>query len=192
MKFWIVITLVVGAFMAFLVFGEKKTPGSTAALPPAGNFSTLVGKPAPNFSLQSLDGKTYSLSQWRGKKVVLFFNEGIMCYPACWNQMATLGTDQGLNNDLVVSASIVPDAQSDWTDAMHKMPELAKGTILLDSNTTTSSSYGVLSLPSSMHRGMKPGHTYVIIDQNGIVRYTKDDPNMGINNTTLKQEVNKL
>ena len=192
MKFWIVIGVIVVAFIAFVTFGSHKTPNSAAIQSSSGNFATLVGKPAPEFSLQGLDGKMYSLSEWRGKKVVLFFNEGIMCYPACWNQMAALGTDKGLNSDQVVTASIVPDSADEWTDATRRMPELSKGTILLDTNTTISSKYGLLSLPSSMHKGMKPGHTYVVIDQNGIVRYTKDDPNMGINDKTLTAEINKI
>lgn len=192
MKFWIVIGVIVVAFVAMLTFGTRKTPNSAAMRPTVGNFAALIGKPAPDFTLQGLDGKTYSLSQWHGKKVVLFFNEGIMCYPACWNQMAALGTDQSLNSGQVVTASIVPDSADEWTDATRRMPELSKGTILLDTNTTVSSKYGVLSLPSSMHKGMKPGHTYVVIDQNGIVRYTKDDPNMGINDNALKRELAKL
>lgn len=192
MKFWIAIGAVVVVFLALIMFGSRKAPNSAAIQPASGNFVTLVGKPAPEFILQGLDGKTYSLSEWRGKKVVLFFNEGIMCYPACWNQMAALGTDQALNSGQVITASIVPDSADEWMDATRRMPELGKGTILLDMNTTVSSKYGLLSLPSSMHKGMKPGHTYVVIDRNGIVRYTKDDPNMGINDKTLTTEINKI
>ena len=192
MKFWIAIGLITLAFVALVTLDDRKMSQNTVLQPSIGNFATLIGKPAPNFTLQGVNGKTYSLSQWRGKKVVLFFNEGIMCYPACWNQMAVLGTDKGLNNSQVVSASIVPDSLGEWKDAIRKMPELSKGIILLDTTTVVSSKYGVLSLPSSMHKGMKPGHTYVVIDQKGIVRYTKDDPNMGINDNILNRELAKL
>lgn len=55
--------------------------GLAAALPlvgcgPAGEIditSRWVGKPAPDFTLTSLDGREYSLSQLRGKVVLLSF-----------------------------------------------------------------------------------------------------------------------
>ena len=43
-----------------------------------------------------------------------------------------------------------------------------------------------------MHPGSLPGHTYVVIDKKGIVRYIFDDPNMGIRNDQLVAEITKL
>lgn len=43
-----------------------------------------------------------------------------------------------------------------------------------------------------MHKGDFPGHTYIIIDKAGIVRFTKDDPQMGIRNDEIKKELDKL
>ncbi len=192
MKFWITMIVIVGAFLVFVEFGGQKTPATQATKLPTTSLEALVGKQAPDFNLQGLDGKPQSLSSWRGKKVVLFFNEGIICYPACWNQMAALGADKQLNSESVVSASIVPDSKDNWMAAIRKMPELGQGSILFDTSTSVSNEYDVLNLPSSMHKGMKPGHTYVIIDTKGIVRYTKDDPTMGINNSTLNAEVAKI
>ena len=50
----------------------------------------------------------------------------------------------------------------------------------------------LLSLPSSMHKGQLPGHTYVVIDKEGIVRYVKDDVSMAVRNQELIAEINKL
>lgn len=189
MKFWITIAVLVGAFVTATILSststtEKKNGGT--------DFAQLIGKPAPDFTLKGLDGKPYTLSKWRGKKIVLFFNEGIMCYPACWNQIAALGTDKALNSGDVISASIVPDAASNWTNAIRKMPDLAKGITLLDTDNAVSRSYGTVSLASSMHKGVKPGHTYIIVDKKGIIRFTKDDPSMSNNNELLRKEVSKL
>lgn len=162
---------------------DNKTNGSLAA---------MVGKSAPDFSLNSYDGKRFTLSQQRGKKVIIFFNEGIMCYPACWNQMAALGSEPKFNSDQVVAVSIVGDRADEWLQAVKKMPELGKGTILLDTDKKVSGIYNMLYLPSSMHRGSLPGHTYLIIDENGIVRYTLDDPSMGIQNNILINELEKI
>lgn len=155
-------------------------------------FNSLPGKKAPNFNLESYDGKNFDLEKLRGKKVVIFFTEGLMCYPACWNQMAAFGEDKAFNNSDVVTLSIGVDKKSDWNEAITKMPELAKAIVLFDTARTVSNEYGVLTLPSSMHKGQFPGHTYVIIDREGIVKFVYDDPQMGVRNDELKKELDKI
>lgn len=153
------------------------------------NINDLVGKPAPQFSLQDVNGTTYTTDSLKGKDVVLFFNEGIMCYPACWNQMAALPQ---LDNSNTVALSIVIDQPSEWASAIQKMPQLASTTVLFDTDKTVSQSYGMLTVNSSMHYGSYPGHTFVVIDKQGIVRYVFDDPNMGIDNDKITGELAQL
>lgn len=154
-------------------------------------FNGLLNKPAPDFILESYDGKKISLSQLKGKNVILFFNEGLMCYPACWNQIAMFGKDSQLQNKAVI-LNITADPQNQWKQAVDKMPELAGATVLFDSNRQVSSSYGILTLPSSMHKGQFPGHSYVIIDKTGIIRYVLDDPQMAIRDNELSAQIDKL
>lgn len=182
----VVVSILIIGFAVLISSNGQTQPVSPVTL------DDLVGKPGPDFSLKSYSGKSFTLSQLQGRKVVLFFNEGIICYPACWNQIAALGTDSRFNNDKVISLSIVPDGAADWQEATKKMPELSKGVILLDETKEVSGKYGMLSLESSMHKGQKPGHTYVVIDQKGIVRKTLDDPTMGIQNEELIKELNKI
>ncbi len=156
------------------------------------NFRSLAGKEAPDFSLESYDGKQVNLKELRGKKVVLFFTEGLMCYPSCWNQMAAFTKDSAFNNKDTITLSIAVDRKQDWKEAVEKMPELSKAIVLFDTNRRVSSEYGVLTLPSSMHKGQFPGHTYLIVDKEGIVRFVKDDPEMGVRNDELKSELEKL
>lgn len=155
-------------------------------------FQSLLNKKAPDFTLESYDGKEIRLKDLRGKRVVLFFTEGLMCYPSCWNQMASFGDDRNFNNKDTITLSIAVDKKEDWKQAIDKMPQLSKAIVLFDTRRQVSKEYGVLSLPSSMHKGLYPGHTYLIIDRDGIVKYVMDDPNMGIRNNELTVELGKI
>jgi peroxiredoxin len=194
MKLAIILGFVVAAMVGLFAFAGGGGSNSTTASPTVapGNFDQLVGKPAPDFTLSSYDGKQMSLNSLKGKKVVLFFNEGLICYPACWNQIAALGSDARLNTGQIVTASVVVNSDQEWKTAVAKMPELGKETMLLDTDKVVSNQYGVLELPSSMHKGLLPGHTYIILDKTGVVRWTSDDPKMAVNNDELIRQLEKF
>ena len=115
-----------------------------------------------------------------------------MCYPSCWNQIAAFGKDEVFRKDDTVVLSVVVDTKNEWKKAVDKMPELASSAILHDVSKNVSKEYGVLSLPSSMHKGQFPGHTYLILDKDGVIRFIKDDPQMAVRNDELKAELEKL
>lgn len=154
-------------------------------------FDSLVDKSAPDFTLENYDGKKVTLSGLKGQSVILFFNEGLMCYPSCWNQIAAFGKDSEISKKAVI-LSITVDPQKDWNYAVNKMPELAKATVLFDTAGEVSKSYGVLTLPSSMHKGQYPGHSYVLIDKEGVVRFVRDDVSMAVRNSELSAELEKI
>ena len=162
--------------------------------PPADDtiFKSLLGKPAPDFTLEAYDGRRISLKDLKGKNVVIFFTEGAMCYPSCWDQMVAFSKEPKFNNDKTVVLSIVVDPRSDWAEAVKQMPQLSSSTVLLDIDRNISLTYGALTLTSSMHRGQFPGHTYIIVDKEGIVRYLLDDEYMQIRNKELLKELDKL
>ena len=192
-KFIVTVFLVVAFILGFARFtGNSTTSTDKQPLPPQDSLNAMIGKPALDFTLNDQAGKPFTLSAMKGKTVILFFNEGIGCYPACWNQIAALGTDSNLNNDKIITASVVVDSPSDWTTAFKKMPDLNKEMLLFDTSKVVSTKYELLSLGSSMHKSSAPGHTYIIVDQSGIVRYVKDDVQMGIRNSDLQAEVDKL
>ncbi len=194
----VIIALVGGAF--YLMGRGSGSPGGptvtdsmqggNTASP--GAFSDLIGKPAPAFSLKDRNGTTYSPDSLKGKNVVLFFNEGIMCYPACWNQMGAFATDERFNSSGTAVLSVVTDQPGDWASAIRKMPNLAEVTVLFDTDKSVSQSFGMLRAPSSMHYGSSSGHSFVLIDKQGIVRSVFDDPNMGIDNDKVVAELAKF
>ncbi|MBI2984699.1 MAG: redoxin domain-containing protein [Candidatus Kerfeldbacteria bacterium] len=200
----VIMTIIVVGGLVYL--GVSKG-GSTAPIPsdttssdghhgvtsgPYADLQSMVGKPAPDFLLTDHNGSKYSLASLKGKNVVLFFNEGMMCYPACWNQIAVLGSDERFSADGVVTLSVVVDSRSEWDKAVSQMPELARAIVVHDTNGAVSSKYGMLTTKSSMHYGQLPGHSYVVIDKQGIIRHVYDDANMAIHNDQLVGELAKL
>ena len=176
------------------VQGDQSTADHHGGSTPVSSttFDKLVGKKALDFTLESYNGEKITLSSLKGKTVVLFFSEGLMCYPACWNQIAAFGKDQRFKNENTLALTIVNDKKEEWKSAIDKMPELVSAAVLFDTSRSVSNAYGVLSLPSSMHRGQLPGHSYVIVDKSGTIRFAKDDAQMAVRNDSLISEIQKL
>jgi len=152
----------------------------------------LVGKPAPEFSLSDRNGKTYTVQSLKGKNVVLFFSEGLICYPACWDEMVALAKDNRFQENNTVALSVVVDPKEAWQKATSEIADLKQVTILFDTDKRVSEEYGMLRAKSSMHNGSAPGHTYVILDKNSIVRFVYDDIKMGKNGDKLIEQIRKL
>ncbi len=201
---WLTITIIVVVVLGLGYWIVKSSPNGanqTAATdnmhgspgaPNTAQLNALVDKALPDIQLTDKDGKTFTNADLKGKYTVLFFNEGLMCYPACWNQMASFGSDQRFNSDQIQAISVVTDSARDWQMAIAKMPELAKATTMFDSGANASRQLGMLTTNSSMHRGSLPGHTYVVVDKDGVVKYVFDDPNMAIANDMLYNKIQEL
>lgn len=152
-----------------------------------------IGENAPDFNLKDVNGDTVKLSDYKGKNLVIFFNEGSMCYPSCWNQMLALAMDKRFNNENSATIAIVIDSKQQWEKIIaEKEPKMSAVKILLDTNKKVSLEYGALFMESSMHKGSFPGHSYFVIDKEGTLRYILDDPKMKINNDVLANELKKL
>lgn len=200
----IVVILVVGLVLGYLLFrstpqnqtlssaGVDNMYGGTAVVNNSKALDALVGKTMPAIQLADKDGKVLTLADFKGKTLVLFFNEGLMCYPACWNQIVSFGSDQRFNSDEIQAVSVVADSASDWERAITQMPQLAKATTLFDTGVKVSRQLGMLTTASSMHKGMLPGHTYLVVDKVGVIRYVLDDPNMAIANDKLFAKIGEL
>jgi peroxiredoxin Q/BCP len=152
----------------------------------------IVGKSITEFSLKDRNGIPYTAENFKGKTTVLFFNEGLMCYPSCWNQMVSLANDSRFQGPDIQVFAIVVDDPNEWDQAIKKMPELGKATVLFDTDRKVSKSLDMLTAGSSMHSGSYPGHSYVIVDALGTVRFAFDDPRMAINNDLLASKLSEL
>ncbi len=180
----VILTLIIAPVIVLIAFNQFNKPNS--------KLDALINKPAPQFSLQDRNGNTYTPESLKGKNVVLFFSEGLACYPACWQQIASFGTDSRFNNTDTVALSVVMDSPGDWQKTPQKMDGIDKANIVFDNGGQVSREFGMMNVASSMRRGTSPGHTYVVIDKNGIVRYVLDDPAMAVRNDKIFAELEKI
>jgi peroxiredoxin Q/BCP len=153
-----------------------------------------VGEVAPDFTLPSATGGTYQLSAQRGKTVLLYFHEGLMCAP-CWQQVVDVQADleqfTALGVDEVVAISIDPLA----SQAQHAEQVGVRLPALADEDTSVSQRYDALSY--GMMGGTMPGHTFVLVGPDGVIRWRADyggPPNytMYVPNPTLLAELREV
>lgn len=144
------------------------------------------GSDAPDFSVASTTGQTISLSDYRGKNILLFFNEGVMCSP-CWQEISRLERfkdDFARLNTVIVPVSV--DDQATWDPILKE--ERIVTPILIDADRKVSKAYKILGTPSSMHDD-RPGHTYVHIDPQGKIHASSDFPNMNVPTNVLLEHI---
>lgn len=122
-----------------------------------------VGDPAPDFTLPGTGGSSYSLSQFRGKPVVLVFYPGDNT-PVCTRQLCAY------NNELAqfagLSAQVVGLSTQDV--ASHEKFAAKHGfafPLLSDTDKTVHRAFGVLGLMDM------PRRSVFVLDGSGVVRY---------------------
>jgi thiol-disulfide isomerase/thioredoxin len=100
---------------------------------------------APDFSLTGMDGETYTLSDFQGKKVIVNF-WATWC-PYCVKEMPDLTKlSQDYSEDLVVLAINVDERESKIQGFLDDNPEVDLN-ILLDPKGKTAGTYGANALP---------------------------------------------
>ncbi len=135
---------------------------------------------APAFTLKTTAGTTVSLADYRGKAVLLYFNEGAGC-GACTQQMAGIEKNPGFAQAGITVLPIVMNTRAQIQPDLDSYG--VKTPYLLDDGTV-SKAYGVLG--KGMHAGL-PGHGFVLIDGAGVQRWQADYPSMWLEPATLLQ-----
>ncbi len=132
-----------------------------------GNNNVPVGNPAPDFSLRDSTGRTFSLSDFRGRPVVLFFmTSSDWCLPC---KIETRDGLRPLQDNFgervqIVSIELLPNDRSD-ADLNAYKATYGSNWIYARDTAAVGQKYGVTSLS-----------TIVIVDQNSYIRFTGKDP----------------
>jgi thioredoxin-dependent peroxiredoxin len=133
----------------------------SAAVSPAAELQ--VGDPAPDFTLAASDGKTYKLSDFKGKKavVVAWFPKAFTggCTIEC-KSLAANG-DKIRKYDVAYFMASVDPVEGEKGNKAFAESEKADFPILSDPNKEVAAAYGVLN-----ERGMSNRWTFYI-DKNG-------------------------
>jgi peroxiredoxin len=143
--------------------------------------STAAGE-APGFTLGTTRGTTVSLSDYRGKPVILYFNEGAGC-GACTQQMAGIEKNPGFAQ---AGITVLPIVMNTRAEIQPDLDTFGVTTPYLLDDGTVSKAYGTLG--KGMHAGL-PGHGFVLVDAAGIQRWQGDYPSMWLDPATLLQIV---
>jgi peroxiredoxin len=158
----------------YLVF--RGATGTPAASPShGGKYPYAVGQPstgqAPGFTLASSAGGQESLESLRGKTVLLYFQEGLMCQP-CWDQITDLE-----HNSAAVKAAGIDQIVSITTDpadlVARRTADLKLSTpVLSDPDLTVSKAYHANEY--GMMGTSRDGHTFILIRPDGTIGWRAD------------------
>jgi peroxiredoxin len=142
----------------------------------AGQYPYQVGSPgagqaAPGFSLAASTGGQVSLSQFRGKTVLLFFQEGLTCQP-CWDQITDLQ-----RNAAQLKAAGIDQVVSVTTDPIGAITTKTQDMgltipVLSDPNLAVSQQYHANNY--GMMGASRDGHTFIVVGPDGVIRWRAD------------------
>lgn len=176
---WGLMTAVVAAIVAGTYWYWTAAPAASAR-PGDPRIQLGAGAAGPDFTLPSTDGRPVSLSDYRStKNVLLYFQEGIMCAP-CWQQMRDLQTDRAKLDALNVAlVTITVDPLPMLVENVAR-ERVGGMTLLQDEGAQVSRAYEAVYV--SMHPGERPGHTFVLVDTEGTIRWRQDFVEMYVPN----------
>ena len=126
---------------------------------------TGVGRTAPNFELKDNDGKTWRLSDHRGKVVALVFYPRDET-PVCTKQMCSMRdrwTDYQTTGAEVVALSVASVESHKQFSEHHGLPQR----LLADERGEVTRLYDVRSLFGGSQRAV------IVIDPKGVIRYRR-------------------
>ncbi len=159
---------------ALLWFGSRE--------PVAGRVRT--GSTAPSFVLPSTDGRTVALEDLRGRNVLLYFNEGAGC-GSCFTQLVELEPHLGHLGEM--NTSLLPVSPNPASVTVAEAARYGVATpFLVDDTLEVATAYDTLGRG---HHANLPGHSFVLVDGGGMVRWRGDYPGMWVTPSDLLNQI---
>ena len=156
----------------FVIFHHASSPGASAS----SAYPYQVGNPgagsaAPAFTLAASTGGQVSLAAYRGKTVLLFFQEGLTCQP-CWNQITDLEKHAAQLRAAGIGqvVSITGDPAGPITQKSRDMGLTTP--VLADPGLAVSRAYGANAY--GMMGSSADGHTFILVGPDGVIRWRAD------------------
>lgn len=149
MKRFLLFLLIAGPIVGLLAFGLTRDPRE---LP-----STMIGKPAPHFSLKNMEGKEVTLDSLKEKNIVINF-WATWCGP-CYQEHAVLKAVRKNhdNKNLEILGVVYQDTPEAVREYLKENG--APFTVLFDPNNKMGIDYGVGGVPETF-----------FVDTEGIIR----------------------
>ena len=172
----IVIAAAVGIVVIAALYAIFSSNTSSQATGGTGAYPYAVGNPgpgeaAPPMRLPSTNGDTFDLANLEGERVMLYFQEGVMCQP-CWDQLRDIEARwddfEALGIDRAVSITSDPlDVLEDKVALERLDTPLLSDPGVEVSATYEANQYGMMG--TSMN-----GHSFVIVGPDGTIEWRAD------------------
>lgn len=142
----------------------------------AGKVQYQVGSPgpgavAPPIKLTAIDGTTFDLAAYKGKTVLLYFQEGVGCQP-CWTQLKEIDSDIGDFHSRGIDQVVT--ITGDPLDALKQKATLEGITtpVLSDRGLDVSRQYSANQY--GMMGSGADGHTFIVVGPSGTIVWRAD------------------
>lgn len=166
----------VAAVIAVLFVIFQNSSSSSSSPSAAGAYPYQAGSPgpgqaAPGFTLAASTGGNVSLSQYRGKRVLLFFQEGLTCQP-CWDQITDLQDHAaqlkaaGIGQVVSVTTDPAADIATKARDMHLTIPVLSDPDLAV-SQVYHANSYGMMGAG-------RDGHSFILVGSDGKIEWRAD------------------
>jgi len=142
----------------------------------SGQFKFVVGSPgpgqeAPAIRLAASTGGELDLATLRGKTVLLYFQEGLMCQP-CWDQIAEI--EKHVSEFRALGVDTVVSITTDPVDLIvRKIKDMRLTTaVLSDPDLSVSKAYHANDF--GMMGRSRDGHSFILVGPDGKIRWRAD------------------